>query len=305
MIDFKEIPPANIANGEQDTFEFFARDFFNCLGYKIIENPARGADGGRDLIIKEIRIGASEWVSEVKWLVSCKHFGHSKKSITPSIEQNIIDRLSANDCDGFIGFYSSVASEGLTKILKNVPNQIFDLKKIEEQILGNAKMNLIFRRYFPKSFKSWEQLNLPNYPIKLFKYYLDAEHKDDLQILNSLFLNVDNLYIALLKTINFKSFLEYKEIKFFKVKDLNTHLDKLFIEYKNEHSKPKSFTIFFEIPGFFLNQYLVKRKYPPEKLVTVHLTGNSIYILSSNTLIVDENTYQYLANLFKKLKAII
>jgi len=41
MIDFKEIPPSNIANGEQDTFELFARDFFHCLGYEILENPAR------------------------------------------------------------------------------------------------------------------------------------------------------------------------------------------------------------------------------------------------------------------------
>lgn len=166
-------------------------------------------------------------------------------------------------------------------------------------------MNLIFRRYFPKSFKLWEQLNLPNHPIKLFKYYLDAEYKDDLQILNPLFLNFDNLYIALLKTKNFRSFLEYKQIKFFKVKDLDKLLDELFIEYEKEHPKPLAFTIFFEFPGLFLNQYLVKRKYPPEKLVTVRLYRNSKFILSSNTLMVDEAGYQYLIDLYKKLKKVI
>lgn len=304
MIDFKEIPPSNIANGEQDTFELFARDFFHCLGYEILENPARGADGGRDLIIKEKRTGVSEIVTEVKWLVSCKHFGHSKKSVTPSIEQNIKDRLSANDCGGFIGFYSTVPSEGLSKMLKNIPTQIFDLKKIEEQILGNEKMSLIFLRYFPKSFKLWEQLNVPNHPIKLFEYYLKAEHKDDLDTLNHLFLNIDNLYIALLKTNNFLSFLDYKQIKFFKVNGLEESLNKLYVEHTKAHGQPKTFELFFRFPGVFLNHYLLKRNHEPEKLVTVRWTGNSVYILSSNTLIVDVNGYQYLVNLYKKLKAV-
>lgn len=31
VLDFKEIPQANIASGEQDTFELFARDFIGRL----------------------------------------------------------------------------------------------------------------------------------------------------------------------------------------------------------------------------------------------------------------------------------
>jgi len=42
ILNFKEIPEAHIANGEQDRFEMFARDFLEYLGYKIISNPDRG-----------------------------------------------------------------------------------------------------------------------------------------------------------------------------------------------------------------------------------------------------------------------
>lgn len=72
IIDFKEIPQANIANGEQDCFELFAREFFDALGFSVIEDPDRGQDGGRDLIISEKRTGIIG-DSEVRWLVSCKH----------------------------------------------------------------------------------------------------------------------------------------------------------------------------------------------------------------------------------------
>ena len=57
IIDFKEIPQANIANGEQDIFELFAREFFHTIGFSIIQDPDRGQDGGRDIIVSEKRTG--------------------------------------------------------------------------------------------------------------------------------------------------------------------------------------------------------------------------------------------------------
>lgn len=57
LIDFKEIPQANIGGGLQDTFELFARDFLELLDYHIIQNPGRGADRKKDLIVSEERKG--------------------------------------------------------------------------------------------------------------------------------------------------------------------------------------------------------------------------------------------------------
>ena len=103
IIDFKEIPQANVANGEQDTFELFARDFFNELGFIIIETPSRGSDDGKDLLIEEeIKgiISNRKW----RWLVSCKHKSFSGSSVGRDEEIDIAGRIEEHDADGFIAF---------------------------------------------------------------------------------------------------------------------------------------------------------------------------------------------------------
>ena len=45
ILDFKEIPEANRGTGLQDTFELFARDFLAFMGFRIVQDPDRGADG--------------------------------------------------------------------------------------------------------------------------------------------------------------------------------------------------------------------------------------------------------------------
>ena len=57
LIDLKEIPQANTGEGNQDSFEAFARDFLFVLGYKIEEGPSRGADGGKDFNCLRTNVG--------------------------------------------------------------------------------------------------------------------------------------------------------------------------------------------------------------------------------------------------------
>ena len=155
ILDFKEIPEAHIPNGMQDTFEMFARDFFKEIGFTIDEGPDRGADNGRDLIVKERRIGLLG-ETEIIWLVSCKHKAHSGKSILDSDEENILNRVHQNHADGFIGFYSTIPSSSLQKNIKNMLGEskykIFDRESIETILISENKTNLI-ERYFPESFK--------------------------------------------------------------------------------------------------------------------------------------------------------
>lgn len=82
VLDFKEIPEAHKATGLQDTFELFSRDFLAFLGYKIISDPDRGADGGVDIIAEEKRTGVGG-ETIIRWLVSCKHKAHSGNSVNP------------------------------------------------------------------------------------------------------------------------------------------------------------------------------------------------------------------------------
>ena len=97
LLDFKDIPQANVGNGYQDEFELFARDFFEIAGFQIEEGPDRGPDGGRDLIVVEKRSGVLG-DSDVKWLVSCKHKAHSGNSVMEKDEEDIAGRVERFKC---------------------------------------------------------------------------------------------------------------------------------------------------------------------------------------------------------------
>lgn len=157
IIDFKEI--ADATKGEaRDSFELFARDFLQMLGYKVLAGPDRGADGGRDLILEETRSGIGG-ETRIRWLVSCKHKAQSGNSVTPTDEQDIFDRVRSHTCEGFIGFYSTLASTGLSAKLEGQKSeyeqQIFDRERIEHELLKTPQGMQLARRYFPISVATW------------------------------------------------------------------------------------------------------------------------------------------------------
>ncbi len=158
VLDFKEIPPANIADGMQDTFELFARDYLSRIGFKIVSDPNRGPDGGKDFLVQENRLGIYS-ASIFRWLVSCKHKAHSGSTVTPDDEDNIVDRLAQFNANGFIGFYSTVISSGLANRFDSLRDrydiQVLDHERIENVLLTENNFSLA-RRYFPVSSKKWK-----------------------------------------------------------------------------------------------------------------------------------------------------
>jgi hypothetical protein len=170
VLDFKEIAEANKANGDQDSFELFARDFLEYEGYNIIEDPSRGQDRGKDLIVEETR-RVNGKTDTIRWLVSCKHYAHNNKGKGKSVgvqdEPDIKDRVLTNDCKGFMGFYSTLPSSGLIPKFLNYKKQgeilttHYDKEKIEKALLKNDEGKIIARRYFPKSMKKWEDIEKP------------------------------------------------------------------------------------------------------------------------------------------------
>ena len=160
--DFKEIAQANTGSGDQDLFELFCRDFLSKLGFEILENPSRGSDGGlgKDLIVIERKNGYTG-IDEVQWLVSCKHFAHSGKSVGTEDEKEITDRVIATGSDGFMGFYSTLPSSGLNakfqgiKENSNISVFYFDRAKIEEELTEKDYLVKLALRYFPKSTSKW------------------------------------------------------------------------------------------------------------------------------------------------------
>lgn len=159
MIDFSEIPE------DGEVWELFARDFLQEHGFFIESSPDRGPDGGKDLIVSE-QLKGQLGNYRFRWLVSCKHFAKSGKSVQERDELNIRERIESHNADGFIGFYSTIPSSGFNSRLRELRQygkikdfKIFDHQLIES-ILIRVGFSQILMRYFPTSYKIIKPLHL-------------------------------------------------------------------------------------------------------------------------------------------------
>lgn len=159
ILNFKEIPQGNKRRSTQNTFELFARDFLEMLGYEILQNPDNGADGKRELIVRELRHGISG-KTRIKWLVSCRHNAHLGTNVSESEEPEITTRVSEQLCDGFLGFYSANPSETLEehllKLNAKVHCDFFDPKRIENHLFESPKGIRLAKKYFPLSIERYK-----------------------------------------------------------------------------------------------------------------------------------------------------
>ncbi|WP_218915745.1 hypothetical protein [Halanaerobium praevalens] len=83
-----------------------------------------------------------------------------------SNEQNILERVRSFKADGFIGFYSTIASSNLNKRLFDLKNnknikdyKIFDHKLIENYLIRIGFSKLLMR-YLPENYKEIKPLHL-------------------------------------------------------------------------------------------------------------------------------------------------
>lgn len=161
MIDFKEI------DSYGEIWELFSRDFLQESGFYIESSIDRGPDGKKDLIISEL-LNGNLGKYKFKWLVSCKHFANraESNSVKEADEPNILERVKSFNCDGFIGFYSTVPSSGLNTRLNQLKEnkeikdyRVFDYKLIENYLIRKGYSNLLMR-YFPKSYIKIKPLHL-------------------------------------------------------------------------------------------------------------------------------------------------
>ncbi|TCP96357.1 restriction endonuclease [Sphingomonas sp. PP-F2F-A104-K0414] len=148
----------------RDTFELFARELLEAKGFKIAEQPDRGADGGRDLIVLEDRKGGFGSTT-VRWLVSCKHTIHSGRAVSPKDEANIRDRLETHRCKGFLAFYSHVPTSGLSRTLQALDDPFqyvqYDHERIERELLSDPAGRDVAKRFMPRSFALWAESSQP------------------------------------------------------------------------------------------------------------------------------------------------
>lgn len=159
--NFKEIASAKDGAGDIDQFEKFSKQFFeSVLGHEIVKDPGRGADGGID-----IRVRVQTNNGHEHWLVSCKHYAHSGSSVGRGDEEDILDRLAEHKCDVFVGFYSTIASEGLYQKLerlrthKDIRYKIYNSEDIEKLLLDSIQGFRVAKQFFSKSLVNlWPQI---------------------------------------------------------------------------------------------------------------------------------------------------
>lgn len=168
LVDFKEIPTAKGGQEGQDTWALFTREFFAALNIDVEEGPDRGPDSGRDLLVAETRKGTLG-SGRHRWLVSCKHYAHSNKSVPNGDEPDVLGRVRKFKADGFIGFYSTIPSSELNRTLESHKSQIhvvvYDSALIERNLLNNPDLDGVFERFFPESYREYRKVTLAPHGI--------------------------------------------------------------------------------------------------------------------------------------------
>lgn len=137
-----------------EDWEFFAADFLGAKGCTIELPPARGADGGKDMIVS---------FQGKRYIVSCKHFIKSGKSVTEKDEASFIERTKQHKANGFIGFYSTVVSQALQNRLEGCKDDSFEYFIFDKNSISNYLPNMscfILQKYGLPSPENFYYLNV-------------------------------------------------------------------------------------------------------------------------------------------------
>lgn len=153
MLDFKELPDDGIL------FEQLIREILVKEGYNTHWTGV-GQDGGRDLVIIENLTGdLSEY--KRKWLVSCKHFAHSRKSVNKEHLGNITEDCKAIGAEGYILACSTQPTSGLITRFEEIQKhqsliiKFWDSIEIEKRLTKPNTFGLI-HTFFPKSSEKYK-----------------------------------------------------------------------------------------------------------------------------------------------------
>lgn len=177
-VDFKELP----RNGK--LFEQFVRELLLILGV----HPhwtGQGADHGTDILATEQIIGPMSLVGPVvethrKWLVQCKHFAHSRRSVGRKDTGSIVDDCRQVGANAYLLVCSTQPSSSLvtkleeisTKPHNNLVTLIWDSVDLEK-MLRLPKFFALGHLFFPKSFASnpWKLFNREGVPSHWTAHY--------------------------------------------------------------------------------------------------------------------------------------
>jgi hypothetical protein len=173
MIDFKELPQDGTA------FEQLIREILLLRNL----NPhwtGKGTDQGRDIIATETLTGEIASYTRT-WLVQCKHFAHSGRSVGREDVGGIIDDCRQIKATGYLLACSTQASSSLVTKLRELEEnsdykfvaRIWDSVDIEKMLM-EPRYFALGHLFFPRSLEntSWKIYNRGE-PNKWAAHYKD------------------------------------------------------------------------------------------------------------------------------------
>lgn len=111
-----------------DDWERFAADVLADIGYDILTYPARGPDGGQDFLVRH---------DSTTFIVSCKHLLGSGRTVGLPDENSILERMIQHRADGFIGFYSTFMSAGLSSRIRELESAGHNIRIYDNNAISN------------------------------------------------------------------------------------------------------------------------------------------------------------------------
>jgi hypothetical protein len=114
-IDFTQIE-----SGED--FELLCEDLLQAMGFTVEAKVARGPDLGKDIIATKTVTDTVGFSEMHRYLVECKHYAKSGKSVPEDVIGSPIARMGTHKCDRYILATSTVPSEKVRVQLASIPN---------------------------------------------------------------------------------------------------------------------------------------------------------------------------------------
>ncbi|MGQ7243165.1 restriction endonuclease [Salinicola sp. V024] len=153
MIDFTELP------SDGTMFEQLVRELFIRSGFEVHWTGV-GPDAGRDLVVTEQAKGSLAPFQR-KWLVSCKHYANSGKSVGLQDITDIRDACAAVDAEGFILACSTQPSSTVVRRLDEIHRNGKVLTKYWDGVEIETRLNTpstfpLISLFFPKSSESFK-----------------------------------------------------------------------------------------------------------------------------------------------------
>ena len=116
-IDFTQIQ-----SGED--FELLCEDLLQAMGFTVEAKVARGPDLGKDIVAVRTTTDPAGFSETHRYLVECKHYAGSGKSVREPDLGSPIARMGAHNCDRYILATTTVPSEKVRVQLSGIPNAV-------------------------------------------------------------------------------------------------------------------------------------------------------------------------------------